>query len=55
MTRRFRRPLLAALSRLFGRPAKTDDNPQGDRRTAARSLKTKLPPHLLKDVGADDG
>jgi hypothetical protein len=55
MTRRFWRPLLAALSRLARRPSTTDDTPQRDRRIAARSLKTRLPPHLRRDMGADDG
>ena len=55
MTRRFWRPLAAAISRLVRRPSKTEDNPQRDRRIAARSLETRLPPHLRRDIGADDG
>jgi len=55
MKRRFWRPLKAALSRLTRRTSTTDNNPQRDRRIAARSLKTRLPPHLRRDVGADDG
>jgi hypothetical protein len=55
MTRRILRPLVAALFRLSGRTEKTDNLSQRDRRIAARSLKTKLPAHLLRDIGADDG
>ncbi|WP_155838169.1 hypothetical protein [Hyphomonas beringensis] len=46
---------LAARLWPFGRTRKTDSNPQKDRAVAARALKTRLPPHLRKDVGADDG
>lgn len=30
-------------------------DPQRDRARAARSLRTRLPPHLRRDIGADDG
>ena len=30
-------------------------DPQSLRRLAKRSLASRLPPHLLKDIGADDG
>jgi len=30
-------------------------SPEIDRARVRRALKTKLPPHLLKDVGAGDG
>jgi len=31
------------------------DSPQRDRRRAKRSLATRLPAHLRRDIGADDG
>ncbi|MCF8509020.1 MAG: hypothetical protein K9G83_09815 [Hyphomonadaceae bacterium] len=34
-------------------PPEPDD--QHDRALAARSLRTRLPPHLRRDIGADDG
>ena len=34
---------------------KADLDPQFQRRLAKRSLETRLPPHLLRDIGADDG
>ncbi|MCA8897975.1 MAG: hypothetical protein KDA39_04570 [Hyphomonas sp.] len=55
MTRRFWRPLMAALSRLSRRSPNSDTDSQRDRRRAARALETKLPPHLRRDIGADDG
>ena len=54
MTRHILRPLAAALSRLSGRTGKSDSSPQRDRRIASRFLKTKLPAHLLRDIGVDD-
>ena len=39
----------------FARKSKVRSDTQSDRRRAHASLHTKLPPHLLKDVGADDG
>ncbi|MBR9806115.1 MAG: hypothetical protein GYB49_02680 [Alphaproteobacteria bacterium] len=46
---------LAARLWPFGRTRKTDSNPQKDRAIAARTLESRLSPHLRKDVGADDG
>ncbi|MFT3722713.1 MAG: hypothetical protein QM773_03920 [Hyphomonadaceae bacterium] len=37
------------------RKADHPPDPQTDRRRAARSLATKLPAHLRRDIGADDG
>jgi hypothetical protein len=37
------------------RGADRTQDPQSDRRRAARSLETKLPAHLRRDIGADDG
>jgi hypothetical protein len=34
---------------------KADPEPQIHRRLAKRSLASRLSPHLLKDMGADDG
>ena len=34
---------------------KADPEPQFLRSLAKRSLAPRLPPHLLKDIGADDG
>ena len=34
---------------------KAERDPQNQRRLAKRSLASRLPPHLLKDIGADDG
>jgi hypothetical protein len=34
---------------------KADPDSQIQRRLAKRSLAARLPPHLLKDIGADDG
>jgi len=35
--------------------SQTSDDPQRDRRRAKRSLATRLPVHLRRDIGADDG
>jgi len=37
-----------------GKPKVLSDT-QSDKQRAHASLHTRLPPHLLKDVGADDG
>ncbi|MDP3737341.1 MAG: hypothetical protein Q8R02_08120 [Hyphomonadaceae bacterium] len=37
------------------RPRARPPDTQHDRELAKRSLETRLPPHLLKDIGADDG
>lgn len=44
-------------ARLKGRldAAPAFDRPDDDRRRLARALRTRLSPHLRKDVGADDG
>lgn len=45
------------LRRKADRPSTNDDakrDPQSDRRRAKRSLATRLPPHLRRDVGAED-
>ena len=34
---------------------KADPDPQIQRRLVKRSLASRLPQHLLKDIGADDG
>jgi len=48
--------LARAASRLWRRTAPPPSpDPQRDRRLAARSLRSHLPPHLRRDIGADDG
>jgi len=49
--------LARCASRLCWRKPRSSeiDDPQRDRRLAARSLRTRLPPHLRRDIGADDG
>lgn len=37
------------------RPMARSSDTQSDRLLAKRSLKTRLPAHLLQDIGADDG
>lgn len=39
----------------FARKPKVPDDPQSDKRRAHASLQTRLPPRLLKDLGANDG
>ncbi len=45
---------LAATLWPFGRIRTPESDPQKDRALAARTLKTRLPPHLRRDVGAGD-
>jgi len=48
--------LARCASRLrWRKPAPPEQDPQRDRRHAARSLRTRLPEHLRRDIGADDG
>jgi len=42
------------LRRKADQPPRNND-PQRDRRRAKRSLATRLPAHLRRDIGADDG
>lgn len=44
--------LVDRLRRKADRP--TDTDAQADRRRAKRSLESRLPPHLRRDIGADD-
>jgi hypothetical protein len=46
---------VASLVDRLRRKANRTPDPYLDRRRASRSLATKLPPHLRKDIGADDG
>ncbi len=45
----------ASLIDRLRRGADRTPDPQRDRRRGALSLAAKLPPHLRKDIGADDG
>jgi hypothetical protein len=46
---------VASLIDRLHRKAKPPPDPQRDRRRAKRSLAARLPLHLRRDIGADDG
>ena len=47
--------LARSAARLLWRKPVTPKDTQHDRALAARSLRTRLPAHLRRDIGADDG